>query len=194
MAEYTTQSQIEDVLQRDLTTEETNIIEDIIESVSATINAYTGRNWVGIDEEAVEDIKLYDGNGQRELFIDDFISPIVLEFVDSLTNESVESDNYLLYPLNTTWKNSIRMRNSTFPRGYGNIQITAKFNSGDVPVEVQLASATLCGLVISSSRNIGDFKRENIEGYSYELLTGQEKTAQEKAVLDRLDFWRKINI
>jgi hypothetical protein len=197
---YTNQSQVENVLQRELSTEEIAVLDSVIESVGKSINAYTGRNWLDIDADEYDlpeaQSRWFDGNGKKELFISDFMDIDSVELYDSvgdLTNTLTASD-WIEYPLNTQWKNSLYLRNTIFPRNRASVKVTAVFYTGYVPSEVQLAAATLVGLVFSSSRNVGDFKSESIEGYSYQLLTGSEITGQEKSVLDRLDYWRKIEL
>jgi hypothetical protein len=197
MSLYTNQQMIEAVLQRDLTDEEERVIENAIEAVSESINAYTGRIWFDLGEEdADEEVRYYDGNGKRELFVDDFNSISQIRFLDSLGNvtNTVPSTKYIYYPRNTDWKNSIYLRDRYFPNIKSGVEVTGVFYTGEVPIDVQMATATLVGHFFASSRNVGDFKKESIEGYSYEILTGEEKTIQEKATLDKIDYWRKANI
>jgi len=108
--------------------------------------------------------------------------------------QTIPTTSYTYYPLNSTWKNSIYLRDRHFPSIRSAVEVTGKFYTGEVPIEIQLACATLVGHFFASSRNVGDFKRESIEGYSYEILTGEEKTAQDKATFDKIDYWRKVNI
>lgn len=199
MSSYTDQSMVENVLQRSLTDEEEAIIESAIEAVGEAINAYTGRKWLDLgvlEASALAEIKFFDGNGKRELFIDDFISISLVRFYDSLGNatNTVPSTSYAYYPLNSNWKNSLFLRDRTFPNVRSGVEITGIFYTGEVPLDIQMATATLVGLFFASSRNVGDFKRESIEGYSYEILTGGEKTDQDKAIFDKIDYWRKVNI
>lgn len=193
---YTTEPEVERVLQRELTEDEIAMLDKVILAAGSAINAYTGRRWLSIGETAEDETRYFDGNGDRELFIDDFMSITSIIFTDSLgkiLNTLITSD-YLCYPLNTSWKNSVFLRNSRFPRGYGNVVITGKFYTGEPPSEVRIAAAHLVGQMLVGGMNLTDFKKEAIEGYSYEILTGSERSAQEKSVYDRLDFWKKIEI
>lgn len=197
MPRYTTPEQIEATLQRVLDEKEQENIEDIIEAVGASIDAYTGRSWNDYGEGNPDsETRLYDGTGSRELFIDDYVSVTTLRLLDTFGNtiETIAASDFLQYPLNTPWKNSIYLRWRRFPYTRAGVQVTGVFTTGNVPAEVQLAAASMAGLVLSTSRNTGDYKKESIENYSYELLTGEEATGQEKAVLDRLDLWRKVEI
>lgn len=199
MSSYTNKTMVENVLQRNLTSEEETIIETAIEAVSSSINAYTGRKWLSLGKKAedVEDeVKLFDANGKKELFIDDFISISKIKLLNGLggVDSTIAGNLVSYYPLNTAWKNSIYLKDRRFPNSRSSVQITGKFYTGEVPVEIQLACATLVGHLFASARNVGDFERESIEGYSYDILTGEEKTAQEKATLDKIDYWRKVSI
>jgi hypothetical protein len=197
MSSYTNQQIIEGVLQRELTDDEERVLESAIEAVSESIKAYTGRNWLDLDETtADEEVRYYDGNGKREIFIDDFTSISQIRFLDSLgtVTNTVPTTSYTYYPPNTEWKNSIYLRDRYFPNIRSGVEITGVFYTGEVPIDVQMACATLVGHFFASSRNVGDFKKESIEGYSYEILTGDEKTAQDKATLDKIDYWRKVSL
>lgn len=197
MPKYTTQEQVENVLQRSLSDNELQVVDDAIEAVGSSINAYTGRRWFDLgDTTASEETRFYDGNGNRELFIDDFTSISELKILDSMGNtiDTLGSTHYETRPRNADWKNSILLKDRRFPHIKSAVEITGVFYSGEAPIEVQLAAATLVGHFFSSSRNVGDFRRESIEGYSYEILTGEEKTNQELAVLNRIDHWRKVDL
>lgn len=194
---YTTQDKIEKVLQRSLTAQEQEMVQDVIEAVGASINAFTGRSWNDIHGTNPEpQTRHYDGSGTRDLFIDDFVSISAVKIIDTFGNtiETLPQKDYVEYPLNENWKNSIYLRWRTFPRTRAGISVTGVFTTGTVPSEVIISASTLAGLIYSSSRNVGDFKRESIEGYSYELLTGEEVTNQQQSVLNKLDMWRKVQI
>lgn len=188
---------VEDVLQRSLTDHEERILENAIEGVSNSINAYTGRHWLNLGETNIdEEVRYFDGNGKREIFTDDFIDISQIRFLDSLgsVTNTLPAISYIFYPQNTEWHNSIYLRDRYFPNIRSGVEVTGKFTTGEVPIEVQMATATLVGHFFVSSRNVGDFKKESIEGYSYEILTGEEKTAQDKAIFDKIDYWRKGSI
>lgn len=199
MSAYTDQAQIEKVIQRSLTADEAEILDIIIEAVSAAINEYTGRLWFDIDTDAEDyesSVKLYDGNGQRELFIDDFTTLDSVAIVD-LTGtvvQTLDDTYYKAYPLNKPWKNSIYWSAGIFSRGHANVQVTALFYTGALPAEVQLVAATLAGAAFTQAKDSGDFKKESIEGYSYERMTSADITQKEKLVISSLDKWRKIYV
>lgn len=199
MSMYTDQEQIEKVLQRTLTADEAEILDIVIEAVSDTINEYTGRLWFDIDTDAAdyeETAKLYDGNNQNELFIDDFTTLEKVELVDHTGSvmQLLDSDYYVAYPLNQAWKNSIYWRAGIFSHGHANFKVTALFYTGALPVDVKLAAATLAGLTFNQNKDEGNFKKESIEGYSRELMTGADISQKEKIIIGSLEKWRKIYV
>lgn len=199
MSQYTDQEQIEQVLQRSLSADEVAILEVVIEAVSAAINEHTDRLWFDFDDDgsgAEATSKLYDGNGQRELFIDDFttLTSVQLIDIDGSVVSTLEDTYLVSYPLNQSWKNSVYWRAGIFTRGRANVKVTAIFYTGVLPPEVKLAAATLAGLAFNNYKDQGIYKRESIEGYSRELMTSEDVTAKERMVFTSLDKWRKVYV
>src|SRR3990172_7849059 len=108
MSAYTDQERVEGYLNRELTSTEAVSIEYIISFVSEFINIQTNRKWNDLGaEEPIEETRLYDGGGHRELFVDDFISLSEIRLLDSLGSLSLtinDPDDYALYPLNSEVK------------------------------------------------------------------------------------------
>ena len=116
MAKYSSESIIEAKIKRPLTDEEKVNIDNTIEAISNSVSAFLNRYWNDIDytEETPpeETVRYYDGNGFRELFINDtdFKSISKIELLDSegeVYETITEADDMILYPLNITYKNSI---------------------------------------------------------------------------------------
>lgn len=194
---YTTTEKVESHLGRALTEDEADLIDDVIETVSHSIDVYTGRSWLSVDCDGSEtEERLYDGNGQKELFIDDFSDIESVKLLDYSGNISLELTNatdYILYPLNKTTKQSIRLRNYHFAEGAGNVIITAQFSSGDVPTPVITACTGLVANFLLSMGSTGLYKKETIEGYSYELADGTSDT-DSQALLASLNGYKKLNL
>lgn len=199
---YTDQARVEAYLKRELTEDEQNILDDVISYVSSDIENYTNRTWYSvdtsdddIDAEAAEE-RLFDGNGRRELFVDDFSILSKIEFLDDFGSVNLTyqaSTDWLLYPLNTTPKNSIRLTGDVFPHGAGNIAITAIWGAGVVPAGVIMACTALVAKYMQKAgSNAGMFKSESIEGYSYQLLSGAEIDSDTNRIMDTLDKWKKV--
>lgn len=169
---YTDQEKIEAFLQRDLTDREAVMVDYIITTVSETVKSYTGRNWkdLGATAETEEETRVYNGNGSRELFIDDFEELTKIEFLDSLGNlyEEIVDTDYLTYPSGVDIGSSLYLRGRRFPLGASNIRVTGKFTSGPVPDYAIMAATKLAALEISGQGDQSQtMKSESIEGYSY---------------------------
>lgn len=195
---YTTAEQIEAFIGRELTENEQVLLPGIFAEVVSLINSYTGRNWhdhLEGGEEVDPTTRYYSGNGLREIFIDDYTSLDTIEFLDSQGNvyQTVDNaDDYLSFPSNADVKQSLTVRNFHIPSGTANIKITGVFDSGEVPA---LVTAVATSLAVSLLGNIGEakqFKKESIEGYSYELASEADAGSDVDAILQRLGSLRRI--
>jgi hypothetical protein len=199
--QYTNEEKVEQFLDRSLTDNEKALLSSIIEVVSRDlISGYTNRFWNSLPDDEMyspepePETRLYDGNGNKELFLDDFIDLIEVKIMDSLGNTIVDltdTEAWFAYPLNNEVKNSIRLKQYKF---YYNsmVGVTAKFTSGDVPDSVVYVATTLVSKFIERQKTTTGLKRESIEGYSYEILTGVDIDEENQALLSQLDVWKKI--
>lgn len=199
---YTKQSEVEDYLQRELTDYEKGFLHILIASASSFINNYTRRSFPNIDSEddEIEDTTLiFDGVYGRELFIHDTTEVTSVKFLDSQGNvtETLSESDYVLYPLNTAWKNSIYLRSGRFPTWRASVEVTGKFTFGVLPAEVIQATTALVAQAIARAKADGsEFERESIEGYSYWRRGSSGNTRYDVEVapiLALVDRWRKIS-
>jgi hypothetical protein len=203
---YTTQDRVEAYLNRDLTDYETLFIDDVIEHISSYIDSYTNRHWLSVDsdEDDEDDLeattRIFSGNGKKDLIVDDFIGLEKVRMLNSQGDEInlLELDeanpelNWLLTPSNTNPKESIRLRNTHFPYGLSNIEVTAIWGSGKPPATVVIAATNLVGKYLTkTASSSGSFKRESIEGYSYELIDAASVDADTTRLLEMLDKHKK---
>lgn len=156
-----------------------------------------GDDWEDYWELADEaDSRMYDGNGEKELYIDDFVSLSEISLLDSQGEISLtldDDDEWILAPANKTTKQSIYLRNYRFISGRGRILITAVFGSGAVPEAVVMVCTALCAKFISRmSSNVTGFKKESIEGYSYELLSGKDIDEESMVLMNTLGNYKKV--
>lgn len=199
MPAYTDQEKVEAYLDRELTDNEVLILDNVIGYVSNFISNYTSRVWNSIDgEEPEESEKSYDGTGKKELFVSDFASIEKIEFLDSQGSLYLNLDNadeFITYPLNSEIKDSIYLRNYRFGLGAGRIKITAVWTSGEVPDDVvMVATALVAKFLNRRSINAGTFRKESIEGYSYEILSSKESDEETKSLMLTLDGRRKVSL
>ena len=198
--QYTDQAKIEAYLDRVLTANEETLLDYLIDHISQFISDYTGRAWLSLDEDELPEaaVRLYDGNGRKELFIDDFSDLVEIKLLDSQGDEVVEitdSDEYILYPLNLDIKDSVYLRNYIFADGPARVSIEAVFSSGAVPNAVIMVATSLCGKFISQSAPSAlGFKSESIEGYSYQLLDSSQVDKETQDLLITLDGLKKVSL
>lgn len=183
MANYTTQTEVENYLGRDLTTTEAAIVANLIASVQAYIDDELGSGFGTVSETS----RYYDG-GSKILHVDPCYDITAVAAVDSL---EVVMDTYLLNdefearPRNNTVKTFIEKRLGAFPKGVANIKVTAKFSRGeDVPEDIQFLATKMVAEAITNAENI-NLKSESIEGYSRTFVDKQMQDAINKEMLDK---------
>lgn len=189
---YTDQTRVEAYLERDLTDKEMVIFDEVVETISKFINTYTNNSWLTVDTD-VDDIeaeeRIFDGSGLRELFLTPFSGLVAINVLDGYGNisQTLEDTEYMLLPHNEDVKGSIVLRGGRFPEGIGNISIEAVWG-GVVPASVVTVCTTLVANFLEKTGSAG-FKKESIEGYSYELGTmGND----DKEILMQLDRYKII--
>jgi hypothetical protein len=199
---YTDQTRVEAYLKRELTEEEITILDEVIAYVSSFIDGNTNRTWLSVDTEQDEiddiesDERIYDGSGGKELFIEDsFIALESIKILDYQGNVSTtfsQESDWLLYPLNKNPKQSIVLRTSFFPWGAGRVAITAIWGDGIVPDDIVIVCTTLVGKYLQKAENSsGLYKKESIEGYSYETLTADEMDKDTDKTMETISKWKK---
>lgn len=196
---YSDQTRVETFLKRDLTVEEAENIDELIEAMSNQINAYTSRSWAPVGEsdegelEATE--RYFDGHGARELFVDEYIQLGKVTLLDSQGDEYFSTEaatDWTEFPANTNPKSSIRLRNYRFPDGFSNVKVEAVWGGGTPPADVIVACTTLVCNYINKVSPRGAFKKESIEGYSYELMSDAEMASETQTILSSLDHYKRI--
>lgn len=202
---YTNQEKIEAYLKRSLTAEELLLLDDIIEAVSQEISTALNRRWPDIDsdDELESTTKYYDCEGGRELFIDDVLEIDEIQLLDSEGTPYVTLNDvdFITYPDDDSPISSIYIKNYRIPCYRRGVKVTGVFYTGlTVPAEVTLAATQMAVMYMRndmSTASESDFKKESIEGYSYERmspLTGEQLTTSRDQIIARLSRWRKISL
>lgn len=155
---YTDKTTIENYLLSEVDSTMDDQIDSWIEAMENHIDKETGRNFVA-DEEASE--RLYDGDGDREIFIDDCVEIEKVELDD-------EEIDYFAYPANETPKISIAREYGKFTRGRQNIAVTAKWGySVAVPADIKFACTVLvAGIINNAADTGGEVKSMSMGEYS----------------------------
>ena len=172
--------------------------------------------WIAVSKEYIDNFcnrtfeqesattKLYDGDGTRELLVDDLLTLTKIEILDRDGNVDYTIDGsteYYLYPANTTPKTSITIEPtnadvSVFPKGKQNVRLTGTFGySETVPEDIRFAATKLvAGIIQEGNYDVGsEIKSEKLGEYSitYQDVT---KLAGQMKVDDILIKHRKMNV
>lgn len=142
MRKYTTIDEIQNYMLQNIDLDFHYQVEKWIEAVSEHIEKMTGRVFE-VDEATT---KIYDGNGKKEIKVDEFID------IESIKIDDTEVDNYYLYPNNIANKDTIVLESGVFTKDYQNIEIEAKWGySETIPYDIVLATTILVSGIINHS-------------------------------------------
>lgn len=201
---YTNQSRIEAYLKRSLTSAELINLDETIEYLSAFIENYTGRTWSPLSDDPSYEtddepsVRVFDGNNGKELWIDDCKTISKIELLDSSGSVSSTyslTTDFITYPLNKTIVESVVLRTTRFPKGRANVAITAIWGGGTVPSAiVMVCTALVADFLSDSGDEANDFVKESIEGYSYELAQGTDRTESQSKLMVTLDKYKKESL
>ena len=196
MSKYTSKANVEAYLGRSLTTSESTLLDGFIEYFSQFINSYTNRIWNDIDgNDPTSSSKIYDGNGMREIRLNDSVKEITkIEILDTsgAVYLTLLPDDFIAYPLNRLVTESVALRHYIFPNRRASVKVYGKFTDGEVPADVVSVCTALVGRYIGNASTNRGFKKESIEGYSYELLTSDEQDSEVRNLVSTLDMRKKI--
>lgn len=166
---YTTQTLIENYLQRSLNANEIAFLAILIPAVKLWIDRMTSSTF----DSASETTRYFDGGG---VMVD--IDPCTdITDVDSVNTDNTESydytnlTEYLAEPQNETVKRYLVKRDGHWPSGTGNIKVTAKFTEydGGVPDDIEVAATILAAEVLNQGKVAsggGNVASESLEGHS----------------------------
>lgn len=198
MNQYTSKANVEAYLGRSLTTGENTLLTNVIEYISKFIDTYTHRSWnsLGATVEPTATSRIYDGNGEKELHIKDSFKTLTkIEILDSQGGIALSLETpteWVIYPLNNDIGESVYLRNYSFPCRNACVKLYAIFGDGAVPNDVVTVCTTLVSKYIQSISANQGFKKESIEGYSYEIMTGENLDTDIRSAISTLDIRKKL--
>lgn len=166
---YTSQTLIENYLQRTLTASEVSFLTTLIPAVKLWIDQKLNSTFDSVGSTS----RYYDG-GDQHIDIEPCTSVTeVVSVNDDLTDSYIytEDTEYILYPLNETVKTEVRGRGFKFPDGDSRIKVTASFSEydGGVPSDIQLVATRLVAGIINQGKvdsSGGNVSSESLEGHS----------------------------
>ena len=154
---------------------DTTISEDLVDKiawVTAYITNYTEKDF----ESGAAESRYYDGDGTDTLLIDDVTSVSQIDIIDSQGVDEVEdtldSDDYWLYPLNKTIFERIKLNpaggRGIFPLGHHRVKVTGVFAfSATVPADIEwVATSMVADIIRSMDDTSKGIKSETLGEYS----------------------------
>lgn len=192
---YTSKSKVENYLTIDIDSSFANQIEDWASAVKLYIDKYTGRTF-----EAATETRYFDGNGKREIIIDDFQSITTLQILDVEDDDVMETltegkaEDYIIAPYNTTPKNKLILSpNSTissWPLGKRRIKVVGSFGySSSVPKDIEYVATKLVAQIVEKGLKGGNIQSESLGDYSV-TFKGVDLLADEMEIKDILDKYK----
>lgn len=201
MKGYCSETDVENYLLTTIDDTFSGQIEKWIEQVEAYIEKKTERIFIA-DTEASE--RWFDGNGELDLYLDEFVSISGLVIYDALGNEQytlTENTHYLSFPYNETPKRGLRTKYyntlgfTYFPSGIRNTKATAKWGySVAVPDPIKFATTVLVsGIVNFSNQSEGEIKSEKVGEWQVTYRDNQQE-ADFKRANEIIDQFTKHNV
>lgn len=166
---YTSQTLIEQYLQRALTASEVSFLTTLIPAVKLFIDQKLNSTF----DSANVTTRVYEG-GVQHLDIDPASSITAVASLDDygVTQYTyTENQEYTLSPANSTIKTEVIARGFKFPFGDNRIAVTANFSEydGAVPQDIELVATRICAGIINQGKvdsSGGNVSSESLEGHS----------------------------
>jgi hypothetical protein len=170
---YTTKAQVQNYLLITINSSFDTQITEWITAIKKWIDTYCDRTF----EQESATYKLYDGDGENELLIDDLLTLSKIEILDedgSVDYTIDDTTEYYLYPANDTPKTSIKLNKynapvSVFLKGEQNIKVTGTFGyAATVPEDIRLVATKLVAQIVQDSGTdvTADISAERLGEYS----------------------------
>ena len=180
---YTNKTALENYLMTNIDSSFDTQITAWINSAETYINNYVGRP--NGFEEATATAKYYDGNGLREIDIDENVEVTIVQILEANSDDvewtltEGQENDYITYPYNDTPIYKITLVNTAsvgaFYKGKKRIKITAKWGyKSSIPADITYVATTLVAGIIELGLNGGKIKNESLGDYSVAFQTINE--------------------
>lgn len=174
MRGYTTKSEIENYLLKNIDASFDDQIDNWIGAMESYVEKETGRVFIADESFST---KKYDGDNEDNLIIDDCIE------IDSVTVEDKEVD-YFSYPANSTPITKLILEDDYFDKGLQNVEVSAKWGySEEVPDDIKFAVTVLVAGIVNDQSG---------EGVSSETIGPYSVTYKDKKELSDFENVKKI--
>jgi hypothetical protein len=169
---YANEGQLENYLTIDIDNSLSSQITEWSLAVDLYIDKYCNRTF---KDEGTE-TRYFDGDGSKELDIDDFQSLNTVEILEPNSDDTMFSlvegreEDYMVYPYNGIPKYRLIMtpvsKSGNWKKGTRNIKVNADWGRAAVPEDIQLAATILLAGVIEKGVKGGSVLQESLGDYS----------------------------
>ncbi len=196
---YTTETAIENYLMTDIDSSFSSQISAWITAAESYIDNYTQKSF-----EGTTTTRYFDGNGKREIIVDDFTTLTSVQILQ-VNSDDVEytlteglDDDYVLYPYNETPYYKLMMVASSsvgvWLRGLKRIKLTGVWgHSAIVPEDIKLVATMLVADIIKQGRDSGEIRSEALGDYSV-TYADLDKAAVRLGVKQILDQYQILEV
>ena len=195
---YTNKGNIQNYLAVDIDNSLDTQINTWITAAQSYIDNYTGRTF----EQSSSETRYFDGDGKRELDIDEIISITSLEILE-INSDDVQftltegrGSDYILYPYNETFKYrvilTVNSQVAVWSEGKQRIKITGLWgNSVSVPKDIELVATMLVAGIIEKGMKGGSVQSETLGDYSvsFKDIDNISSVMGVKEILQRYKIW-----
>jgi len=194
---YANEGNLENYLTVDIDNSLSAQVEEWSDAVDLYINKYTGKNF----NKTTAEVRYFDGNGLKEIHIDDFVTLSSVEVLESTSDDVTHSltegkaEDYITYPYNDAVKFKLVLTPTStvqaWPTGSRRLKITGEWGTTNVPVDIILAATMLLAGVIEKGMKGGSVLSESLGDYTvtYKLVDDISSVMGVKEILDTYKIW-----
>lgn len=195
---YTNKGTIQNYLAVDIDSSLDTQINTWIAAAERYIDNYTGRTF----EESLSETRYFDGNGERELDIDEIISITSLEILETSSDDvqftltEGRGSDYILYPYNETFKYrvilTVNSQVAVWSGGKQRIKITGLWGHGSTaPEDVELAATMLVAGIVEKGMKGGTVQSETLGDYTvtFKDIDNISSVMGVKEILKKYKIW-----
>lgn len=165
---YTTQTKVENYLTFNIDSVQSGQIAAWIALAKKWIDNYTGTTF----EQGAAADRHFDGDGTREIAVDEFTGTPTVVFLDENgdVSDTLASTDFLTFPYNETVKNRIILSDGgtsgPFPKGVRRVRVTATWGQSSVPEPVEMAATKIVAQLVRDGIKGGKVASERLGEYS----------------------------
>ena len=197
---YSNEGKVENYLTIDIDNSFSSQIADWAEAVDSYIDKFCGRTF----GETVSETRYFDGNGKKELDIDDFVSLDTVQILEPNSDDVMDTltegkeEDYIVYPYNSApyFRLIMTALSSTavWSTGIKRIKITGTWGRANVPKDIELAATMLLAGVVEKGLKGGSVQSESLGDYSvtFKMVDDISSVMGVKEILEKYRIYEFI--